>query len=331
MSRAAEPREPGESEQPEQSLAETQPGSRKRDRRSKGRTDRDSTPPPAPEPLPGPVGDSHTHIDMQEPDTAEVVAAADAVNVRTLIQVGVDVPSSVNAAAMGESFDRIWGTVALHPNEAPRLVLGDSDGWSGQRRPPGGRATLEAALAEIADLAARPGVVGIGETGLDYFRTGPDGVAAQQDSFRAHIAIAKEHGKALVIHDRDAHDDVLRLLLEEGSPETVVFHCYSGDAEMAKVCAERGYYLSFAGPVTYKANDALREALRVTPTDRVLVETDAPFLTPMPFRGRPNAPYLIPYTVRSMAATLGRDSQGGLAELCAALDENLRRAFGLSG
>jgi TatD DNase family protein len=333
---AAEPREP---EKPGTS-SESRPGSRKRNRRSKDRTARDDSPPPAPEPLPHPVGDSHTHLDlvehrqsdMQEPVGPEgAVAAADAVNVRTLIQVGVDVPSSANAATMAESFERIWGTVALHPNEAPRLVLGDADGWSGQRRPPGGRATLEAALAEIADLAARPGVVGVGETGLDYFRTGPDGVAAQQDSFRAHIAIAKEHGKALVIHDRDAHDDVLRLLLEEGSPETVVFHCYSGDAEMAKVCAERGYYLSFAGPVSYKANDALREALRVAPTDRILVETDAPFLTPMPFRGRPNAPYLIPYTVRSMAATLGRDSADGLAELCAALDENLRRAFGLSG
>jgi TatD DNase family protein len=305
---------------------DTQPRSRKRVRRAK---ERDDTPPPAPEPLPLPVGDSHTHIDMQEPDTAEVVAAADAVNVRTLIQVGVDVPSSANAAGMAEAFDRVWGTVALHPNEAPRLVIGDPDGWSGQHRPPGGRATLDAALAEIAELAGRPGVVGIGETGLDYFRTGPEGVAAQQDSFRAHIAIAKEHNKALVIHDREAHDDVLRILLEEGTPEAVIFHCYSGDATMAKVCAERGYYLSFAGPVTYKANDALRQALRVTPLDQILVETDAPFLTPVPFRGRPNAPYLIPYTVRSMAVTLGMDGAAGLAELCAALDGNLRRAFGL--
>jgi TatD DNase family protein len=314
----------------------TEAGKRKRNRRSR---ERDETPPPAPEPLPGPVGDSHTHLDLVEhgqSDTQDpvgpegAVAAADAVNVRTLIQVGVDVPSSINAAAMAESFDRVRGTVALHPNEAPRLVLGDPDEWSGQRRPPGGRATLEAALAEIADLAARPGVVGVGETGLDYFRTGPEGVAAQQDSFRAHIAIAKEHGKALVIHDRDAHDDVLRILLEEGSPETVVFHCYSGDAGMAKICAERGYFLSFAGPVTYKANDSLREALQVAPLEQILVETDAPFLTPMPYRGRPNAPYLIPYTVRSMAQTLGMDGEAGLLELCAALDDNLRRAFKLS-
>jgi TatD DNase family protein len=130
-------------------------------------------------------------------------------------------------------------------------------------------------------------------------------------------------GKALVIHDRDAHADVLRILREEGAPERVVFHCYSGDAAMARVCADAGYYLSFAGPVTFKANETLREALRATPPERVLVETDAPFLTPMPYRGRPNAPYLIPYTVRSMADTLKAD----LRELCVALEANTRRAF----
>ena len=168
-------------------------------------------------------------------------------------------------------------------------------------------------------------MVGVGETGLDYFRTGPEGVAAQQEAFRRHIEIAKRHGKALVIHDRDAHEDVLRILEEEGAPDRVVFHCYSGDAAMAKVCAERGYVMSFAGPVTFKANEALREALRTAPLDLILVETDAPFLTPVPYRGRPNAPYLIPHTVRSMAETRGMD----VAELCAAIDVNTRRVFGL--
>jgi len=299
---------------------------RKRKRKSK---ERDETPPPAPEPLPAPVGDSHTHMDLQEPAAEDIIAAADQVNVRTLVQVGIDVPSSHTAAALAAEYERVHATVALHPNEAPRLVLGDPDGWSGRRRAPGGRETLEAALAEIDKLAAEEHVRGIGETGLDYFRTGPDGVAAQQDSFRAHIAIAKRHGKALVIHDRDAHEDVLRILLEEGSPETVVFHCYSGDAAMAEVCAERGYYMSFAGNVTYKANQALQEAFRVAPLDRVLVETDAPFLTPLPYRGRPNAPYLVPYTVRAMAALREVDSEAGLAELCHALDANLRNAFGV--
>jgi len=313
-----------------QDSQENQDSEPKRKRKRKNR-ERDETPPPAPEPLPVPVGDSHTHMDMQEPAAADIIAAADAVNVRTLVQVGVDVPSSRTAVELAAAFERVHAAVALHPNEAPRLVLGDPDGWSGQDRGPGGREALEAALAEIDKLAADEQVRGIGETGLDYFRTGPEGVQAQQDSFRAHIAIAKRHGKALVIHDRDAHEDVLRILMEEGSPETVVFHCYSGDAAMAEVCAERGYYMSFAGNLTYKANQALQEAFQAAPIDRILVETDAPFLTPLPYRGRPNAPYLVPYTVRAMAVLRGMDSDTGLAELCQALDSNLRNAFNLAG
>ncbi|HTJ68867.1 MAG TPA: TatD family hydrolase [Actinospica sp.] len=285
------------------------------------------TPPPVPEPLPVPVADSHTHLDMQGRTTEESLRLAASVNVTTLVQVGCDVRSSEWAVRQATAFPAIHATVALHPNEAPRLVLGDMDAWAGKdaHRAAGGAEALDAAIARIAELAERPEVVGIGETGLDYFRTGPEGVAAQQESFRRHIALAKEVGKTLVIHDRDAHEDVLRILAEEGAPERVVFHCYSGDAAMAKACADAGYYLSFAGPVTFKANDALREALRVTPLDRVLVETDAPFLTPVPYRGRPNAPYLIPYTVRSMGETLGVD----LRELCAALDANTRHAFRL--
>lgn len=291
----------------------------------KSQESRDNTPPPVPEALPAPVVDSHTHLDMQGRSTEESLGLAASVNVTALVQVGCDVRSSEWAVQQAAAFPAIHATVALHPNEAPRLVLGDVDEWAGRGadRSAGGAAALEAALGQIAELAARPEVVGIGETGLDYFRTGPEGVAAQQESFRRHIALAKEFDKALVIHDREAHEDVLRILREEGAPERVVFHCYSGDAAMALVCAEAGYHLSFAGPVTFKANDALREALRVTPLERVLVETDAPFLTPMPYRGRPNAPYLIPYTVRSMAQTLNVD----LRELCTALDANTRRVF----
>ena len=295
--------------------------------KSKDKSRTQDTPPPVPEPLPGPVADSHTHLDMQGRTAEESLKLAASVNVTTLVQVGCDVRSSEWAVQQASAFPEIHATVALHPNEGPRLVLGDMDEWAGRgaRRAAGGEAALEAAIGRIAELAARPEVVGIGETGLDYFRTGPEGVAAQQLSFRRHIALAKELGKALVIHDRDAHEDVLRILREEGAPDRVVFHCYSGDAAMARECAEAGYYLSFAGPVTFKANDALREALRATPLERVLVETDAPFLTPVPFRGRPNAPYLIPYTVRSMAETLAVD----LRELCAALDANTRRVFEL--
>lgn len=292
---------------------------------SKRDREQDTTPPPTPDALPSPVTDSHTHLDMQDRTVEESLRLSVSVNVTTLIQVGCDVASSEWATQTAATHPEIHATVALHPNEGPRLVLGDVDGWSRQHREPGGSAALEAALARIDELAALPQVVGVGETGLDYYRTGPEGVAAQQESFRRHIEIVKRRGKALVIHDRDAHEDVLRILEEEGAPERVVFHCYSGDAAMAKICAEHGYFMSFAGPVTFKANEPLREALRAAPLDLVLVETDAPFLTPMPYRGRSNAPYLIPLTVRSMAETRGVDVE----ELCLAIEANTRRVFTL--
>ncbi|WP_329178369.1 TatD family hydrolase [Streptomyces sp. NBC_01477] len=280
--------------------------------------DRDTkrtTAPPAPEPLRVAVADSHTHLDMQSGSVADAVAQAAAVGVDTLVQVGCDLAGSRWAARTAAEWDRIWATVALHPNEAPRVAARASEG---------GRAGLDAEIDEIDALAALPQVLGVGETGLDYFRTGPDGVQDQQHSFRRHIDIAKRHGKALVIHDRDAHADVLRILQEEGAPSSVVFHCYSGDAEMAKVCAERGYYMSFAGTVSYKSAQNLRDAVAVAPLDRLLVETDAPFLTPVPHRGRPNAPYLIPVTLRAMAAARGDDED----RLAAAIAANTARAFG---
>jgi TatD DNase family protein len=167
-------------------------------------------------------------------------------------------------------------------------------------------------------------VRGIGETGLDYFRTGEQGRSAQEASFRAHIAIAKRYDKALVIHDRDAHADVLRVLDEEGAPRTVVMHCFSGDEQFAAECVRRGFVLSFAGTVTFRSAESLRAAATITPLDQILVETDAPYLTPMPYRGRPNASYLIPLTVRSLAQTTGAD----LAELCAAISATGERVFG---
>ncbi|MDW6060390.1 TatD family hydrolase [Streptomyces sp. FXJ1.4098] len=282
-------------------------------------------PPPLPEPLRVPVADSHTHLDMQSGTVEEALARAASVGVTTLIQVGCDLAGSRWAAKTAEAHENIWATVALHPNEAPRIVHGDPDGWSRQgAREPGGETALDAALEEIAALAALPQVRGVGETGLDYFRTGPEGIAAQERSFRGHIAIAKRYGKALVIHDREAHEDVLRVLAEEGAPETVVFHCYSGDAAMAKICAERGYYMSFAGNVTFKNATPLREAVAVAPLDLLLVETDAPFLTPAPYRGRPNAPYLIPLTLRAMAEAKGVPEDA----LAAAVAANTARVFG---
>ncbi|CAM5588614.1 AraC family transcriptional regulator [Streptomyces spiroverticillatus] len=283
------------------------------------------TAPPAPEPLRVPVADSHTHLDMQDTTVEQALAMAASVGVTTLVQVGCDVKGSQWAAETAATYDNVHAAVALHPNEAPRIVLGDPDGWSRQgARPGGGDGALDDALAEIDRLAALPHVLGVGETGLDYFRTGPEGKAAQERSFRAHIEIAKRHGKALVIHDRDAHADVLRVLDEEGAPERTVFHCYSGDAAMAEICAAQGYYLSFAGTVTFKNAQPLRDALAVAPLDRVLVETDAPFLTPAPYRGRPNAPYLIPITVRAMAAVKGVDEDA----MATAIAANTARAFG---
>ncbi|MGW4077320.1 TatD family hydrolase [Streptomyces asiaticus] len=282
-------------------------------------------PPPPPEPLRVPVADSHTHLDMQSGTVEEALAKAASVGVTTVVQVGCDLAGSRRAAETAAAHESVWATVALHPNEAPRIVLGDPDGWSRQgAREPGGDAALDAALDRIAALAALPQVRGVGETGLDYFRTGPEGMAAQERSFRRHIAIAKEHGKALVIHDREAHDDVLRVLTEEGAPDTVVFHCYSGDAAMAKICAERGYYMSFAGNITFKNAQPLRDALAVAPLDLVLVETDAPFLTPVPYRGRPNAPYLIPLTLRAMAEVKGVPED----TLATAVAANTARVFG---
>ena len=279
----------------------------RRDGNKDGSKESKDAAPPAPEPLEVAVPDSHTHLDLQESEVADAIAEATAVGVPTLVQIGIDVPSSQWAAKVAAEHDAIWATVALHPNEAPRI------------------ADLDAALAEIDALAARPEVRGIGETGLDHFRTeGPDAWARQEESFRRHIDIAKRHGKTLVIHDRDAHSDVLRVLREEGAPDRVVFHCYSGDVGMARTCADAGYVMSFAGNVTYKANQYLRDALAAAPADLLMVETDAPFLTPLPFRGRPNAPYLIPLTVRAMAQVRGEDPN----ELGAALAATTERMFG---
>ncbi|MCT2593046.1 TatD family hydrolase [Streptomyces sp. N2-109] len=267
--------------------------------------------PPLPEPLRVPVADSHTHLDMQEPDVGETLAKAASVGVVTVVQVGCDLEGSRLAADLAAEHPSVHAAVALHPNEAPRR---DADG-------PG---ALDSALAGIEKLAALPQVLAVGETGLDHFRTGEEGRAAQERSFREHIAMAKRLGKALVIHDRDAHQDVLRVLAEEGAPDRTVFHCYSGDAEMARVCAAHGWYMSFAGNVTFKNAQPLRDALAAAPPELLLVETDAPFLTPAPWRGRPNAPYLIPVTLRAMAEVKGMP-EDTLAEHLAG---NTARAFG---
>ena len=287
----------------------------------------DQSRPPAPEPLPGQVTDTHCHLDLAQrwsrPDarstgraaldaewTPEVaVSRAADVGVSRIVQIGCDLDSAHWSVALAAMLPGLVAGVALHPNEAPALHAA-------------GR--LDEALAQIEVLASEPVTRAVGETGLDFFRTGPEGIAAQRTSFAAHIAMAKKHDRTLVIHDRDAHAAVLDVLDGEGIPDRVVMHCFSGDTSFARDCLDRGAYLSFAGVVTFRNAATLREALAVTPLDRVLVETDAPYLTPHPYRGRPNSSYLIPLTVRAMAEARGDD----LETLCQSLRENAAAAFG---
>lgn len=274
---------------------------------------RDLTRPPAPEPLPVPLYDNHTHLEFEDGvdqlDPLESLERAQAVGVRGVVQVGTDLETSRWSAQLAAADPRVLAAVALHPNEAPRLAA---------------EGKLSEQLSEIARLATQPRVRAVGETGLDFFRTGEDGRDAQYESFETHIEIAKTNNIALQIHDRDAHDEVVATLLRVGAPARTVFHCFSGDAALARICNEHGWYMSFAGTVTFKNAPVLREALTVAHPDLVLVETDAPFLTPEPVRGRPNAPYLMPHTVRRLAETLDEP----LADVCARLASNTERVYG---
>lgn len=267
--------------------------------------------PPAPAALPAPVVDNHCHMDIGRDGEVlapeEALAAAAEVGVTRVVQIGCDLPGARWAVEAAERFHNVVAGVALHPNDAPR------------------QDDLDAALDEIERLAsAHAKVRAVGETGLDFFRTGPEGVAAQTHSFRRHIDLAKRLDKTLVIHDRDAHEQILEVIDAEGAPDRWVMHCFSGDADFARACLDRGAHLSFAGTVTFKNAAHLREALAVAPQDRILVETDAPYLTPVPYRGRPNASYLIPLTLQVMAQVRGED----LEALCRAVDANTEAAFG---
>lgn len=275
--------------------------------------DIDRIPAPLPEPLPAPTIDSHCHMELiakSAPDAPEVKAILDeaaSVGIEQVMQIGYDLEQSRWSVGVAEAWvGRVLAAVALHPNEAPMVD------------------ELDEQLREIERLAAHPRVRGIGETGLDFFRTPEELRAKQEFSFRTHIAIAKRTNKALIIHDRDAHEDILRVLADEGAPEKVVFHCYSGDANMAKRCIDAGYYLSFSGTVTFKNAPALREALLLTPLSNLLVETDAPFLAPAPFRGSLNSPAQIARTIRFMAEVVNRP----VAEICNATRANALSLFG---
>ncbi|WP_454158736.1 TatD family hydrolase [Microbacterium lacticum] len=273
---------------------------------------RDVSYPVSPEPLAVPVYDNHCHLEIEDGEGMsldEQLLRAGEVGVAGVVQAGGDIDSSRWSAWAAASHPRVLAAVAIHPNEAPAYAE---------------QGMLDEAIAVIDELAAQPRVRAIGETGLDFFRTEGEGLPAQFESFEAHIALAKKHGIAMQIHDRDAHEAVLETLERVGAPERTVFHCFSGDADMARIAADRGYWLSFAGNVTFKNAQNLRDALAVTPHGRILIETDAPFLTPTPFRGRPNAPYLVPVTVRFMAEKLGVE----LDEFCAQLATNTLEVYG---
>lgn len=269
---------------------------------------------PAPEPLPVPVVDNHCHLDFPLADTPvrsieDLLEEAASVGVDRVVQIGCD-PESVRWTADAVTrFPRMLGGLAVHPNDAARLAA---------------RGEYEAAFAEVADLARGERIRVVGETGLDYFRTGPEGREDQVRAFRDHIALAKELGLALQIHDRDAHQDVLDVLARDGAPERTVFHCFSGDAQMAQVCAERGYYVSFAGTVTFSNAHGLKAAAAVVPLGLILVETDAPFLTPHPHRGGANSPAQVARTARVVAECAGVD----LETLCATVSATSEDLYG---
>ena len=254
--------------------------------------------PELPEPLLVGTYDNHTHLEIadgdQPMDYQDHMSLAAQVGILGAVQVGVTLESSKWCAEVAAKDSRLLAAVAIHPNEAAQYESFEA---------------LDKDIDGIAKLAIQPRVRAIGETGLDFFRTEDSkGIELQQYSFERHIEIAKQNNLALQIHDRDAHEKVVETLLRVGAPDKVVFHCYSGDLELAKICSQNGWYTSFAGNITIKRNQHLRDSLKAMPTNKILVETDAPFLTPEPLRGRPNAPYLIPITVRFMAEQLGMDA-----------------------
>jgi TatD DNase family protein len=252
--------------------------------------------------------DSHCHLGHVHGDPAEVVAEARALGVEAVVDIGMGIAESEAVAARAAGIDGVFAAVGIHPNELEEF-----------ERDPG------ATMAALRDLVSKPGVVGVGETGLDTYRDRWP-LDLQETAFRAHIALAREADKALVIHCRDAHERVLEILDEAGAPDRVVMHCFSADSAYASVCAERGFYCSFAGNVTYKKSHELRQAVRAVPDDLLLVETDAPYLAPLPFRGKPNRPALVIHTAQTLAGV--RDVP--FEDIDVALSRNAKRAFGFN-
>ena len=286
---------------------------RVRNRKSEDGGSRDLSYPEVPEPLEVGTYDNHTHLEIADGenpmDYREHLELSNQAGILGAVQVGGSVETSIWSARTAAIEPRLLAAVALHPNVAAEYESLQE---------------LDNGIAEIAKLAKESRVRAVGETGLDYFRTTEDLLFLQQHSFEAHIEIAKENNIALQIHDRDAHEDVVNTLLRVGAPERTVFHCFSGDRELAEILIEHGWYASFSGTVTFKKNQELRDALAMLPPELILVETDAPFLTPEPFRGRPNSPYLIGLTVRRMAEVRGIS----VNEMAAQITANTETVYG---
>lgn len=307
---------------------------------------------PAPEALPDDAQtiDNHTHVasvipfaramshEAQEKgqpevpvyDVDQLLAQAQSVGIGGIIDCGCELPHLMTAVQMAlDHPGSVHAALAIHPNES---VLHGHRGVPGPdglplKYKPYHDTSFEDALAEVHRLATTypEQVVAIGETGMDLFRTGEGAKELQREAFRAHIALAKELGLPMQIHDRDSHREVIETLLVDGAPERTVFHSYSGDREMAEIAREHGWYLSFSGTVSYKGNDGIRESLRIVGLGHAMVETDAPYLTPMPYRGRTNAPYMIPYTLRAMADTLDLS----IADVARGTRDTARAVYGL--
>ncbi|WP_194949843.1 TatD family hydrolase [Actinomyces trachealis] len=306
---------------------------------SRKHRDRSWLPADAVAPLKVPVVDNHTHLPVlgveengpgsEAPlDAVELVARAAAVGVDGIITSACEILTWHGSIAMAKALPGVRVALAIHPNEAVLHGGVQEIGPDGlePKVGPHHATPLDEAIAQLEALmlANKDVVVAVGETGLDYFRTGERGREAQREAFRAHIALAKELNLPLQIHDRDAHEDCVEVLLADGAPVRTVFHCFSGDLELARACAEHDWYASIAGPITYPANNSLREAVRELPDELLLVETDAPYLPPVPWRGRPNGSYMLPETVRFLAGVRGLAEE----DMCALLNSNTTAVYG---
>ena len=307
---------------------------------------------PAPQPLPenAHVIDNHTHVasvvpfsqamshEAQEKGQPEVpvysvdelLNQAQQVGIEGVIDCGCELPNLMTAIDMAREHPQtVHAAIAIHPNES---VLHGHRGVPGPdglplKYKPWHDTSFEDAMAEVHRLAITyPNqVVAIGETGMDLFRTGEAAKELQREAFRAHIALAKELILTMQIHDRDSHKEVIETLLADGAPERTVFHSYSGDAEMGEIARENSWYLSLSGTSSYKGNDGIRESARIVGLSHVMVETDAPYLSPLPYRGRTNAPNMIRYNLQSLANYLDKP----LTEVAQATRKTTREVYGI--